>query len=150
MIFIKIIFVVGGIMSLCKGKVKIGKKNLKRGTNKYFFKRYLKKNYEFTVSEFKDRNKFELLEPVNVEGLDFFVDVEFKGIRPKEIDLRSIDNLEKYQFERYEQWVSNNLGLSLENSKWKNKRFNWGNLSVKLSKTVKEDLGCITIKVVYK
>ncbi len=50
------------------------KKNLKRGTNKYFFKRYLKKkNYEFTVSEFKDRNKFELLEPVNVEGLDFFL-----------------------------------------------------------------------------
>lgn len=73
MIFIKIIFVVGGIMSLCKGKVKIGKKNLKRGTNKYFFKRYLKKNYEFTVSEFKDRNKFELLEPVNVEGLDFLL-----------------------------------------------------------------------------
>ncbi|PWX59710.1 hypothetical protein CYK85_13735, partial [Clostridium perfringens] len=104
-------------MSLCKGTVKIGKKNLKRGTNKYFFKRYLKKNYEFTVSEFKDRNKFELLEPVNVEGLDFLVDVEFRGIRPKEIDLRSIDNLEKYQFERYEQWVSNNLGLSLENSK---------------------------------
>ncbi|HHD2785430.1 TPA: hypothetical protein ACOTHR_002967, partial [Clostridium perfringens] len=69
---------------------------------------------------------------------------------PKEIDLRSIDNLEKYQFERYEQWISNNLGLSLENSKWKNKRFNWGNLNVKLSKTVKEDLGCITIKVVYK
>ncbi|MDU6895272.1 MAG: hypothetical protein E6389_07685 [Clostridium perfringens] len=76
--------------------------------------------------------------------------MEFKGIRPKEIDLRSIDNLEKYQFERYEQWISNNLGLSLENSKWKNKRFNWGNLNVKLSKTVKEDLGCITIKVVYK
>ena len=76
--------------------------------------------------------------------------MEFKGIRPKEIDLRSIDNLEKYQFERYEQWVSNNLGISLENSKWKNKRFNWGNLNVKLSKTVKEDLGCITIKVVYK
>ncbi|MDU2325147.1 MAG: hypothetical protein E7D94_10530 [Clostridium perfringens] len=48
-------------MSLCKGNVKIGKKNLKKGTNKYFFKRYLKKNYEFTVSEFKDRNKFELL-----------------------------------------------------------------------------------------
>lgn len=76
--------------------------------------------------------------------------MEFKGIRPKEIDLRSIDNLEKYQFERYEQWISNNLGLSLENSKWKNKKFNWGNLNVKLSKTVKEDLGCITIKVVYK
>ena len=76
--------------------------------------------------------------------------MEFKGIRPKEIDLRSIDNLEKYQFERYEQWISNNLGISLENSKWKNKRFNWGNLNVKLSKTVKEDLGCITIKVVYK
>ena len=109
-------------MSLCKGTVKIGKKNLKRGTNKYFFKRYLKKNYEFTVSEFKDRNKFELLEPVNVEGLDFLVDVEFRGIRPKEIDLRSVDNLEKYQFERYEQWISNNLGISLENSKWKNKK----------------------------
>ncbi|MDG6879467.1 hypothetical protein Cp4447_01148 [Clostridium perfringens] len=76
--------------------------------------------------------------------------MEFRGIRPKEIDLRSIDNLEKYQFERYEQWVSNNLGISLENSKWKNKEFNWGNLNVKLSKTVKEDLGCITIKVVYK
>lgn len=76
--------------------------------------------------------------------------MEFRGIRPKEIDLRSIDNLEKYQFERYEQWVSNNLGISLENSKWKNKKFNWGNLNVKLSKTVKEDLGCITIKVVYK
>ncbi|MGU8120568.1 hypothetical protein ACV3S7_06240 [Clostridium perfringens] len=76
--------------------------------------------------------------------------MEFKGIRPKEIDLRSIDNLEKYQFERYEQWISNNLGISLENSKWKNKKFNWGNLNVKLSKTVKEDLGCITIKVVYK
>ncbi len=76
--------------------------------------------------------------------------MEFKGIRPKEIDLRSIDNLEKYQFERYEQWVSNNLGISLENSKWKNKKFNWGNLNVKLSKTVKEDLGCITIKVIYK
>ncbi len=56
-----------------------------------------------------------------MEGLDFFVDVEFKGIRPKEIDLRSVDNLEKYQFERYEQWVSNNLGISLENSKWKKK-----------------------------
>lgn len=108
-------------MSLCKGTVKIGKKNLKRGTNKYFFKRYLKKNYEFIVSE-KDRNKFELLEPVNVEGLDFLVDVQFRGIRPKEIDLRSIDNLEKYQFERYEQWISNNLGISLENSKWKNKK----------------------------
>ena len=76
--------------------------------------------------------------------------MEFKGIRPKEIDLRSTDNLEKYQFERYEQWISNNLGISLENSKWKNKKFNWGNLNVKLSKTVKEDLGCITIKVVYK
>ncbi|MDV5116058.1 hypothetical protein R2Q93_14635 [Clostridium perfringens] len=76
--------------------------------------------------------------------------MEFKGIRPKEIDLRSIDNLEKYQFERYEHWISNNLGISLENSKWKNKKFNWGNLNVKLSKTVKEDLGCITIKVVYK
>ena len=76
--------------------------------------------------------------------------MEFRGIRPKEIDLRSIDNLEKYQFERYEQWISNNLGISLENSKWKNKKFNWGNLNVKLSKTVKEDLGCITIKVVYK
>ena len=76
--------------------------------------------------------------------------MEFRGIRPKEIDLRSIDNLEKYQFERYEQWISNNLGISLENSKWKNKKFNWGNLNVKLSKTVKDDLGCITIKVVYK
>lgn len=76
--------------------------------------------------------------------------MEFRGIRPKEIDLRSIDNLEKYQFERYEQWISNNLGISLEDSKWKNKKFNWGNLNVKLSKTVKEDLGCITIKVVYK
>ena len=76
--------------------------------------------------------------------------MQFRGIRPKEIELRSIDNLEKYQFERYEQWVSNNLGISLENSKWKNKKFNWGNLNVKLSKTVKEDLGCITIKVVYK
>ena len=30
------------------------------------------------------------------------------------------------------------------------KKFNWGNLNVKLSKTVKDDLGCITIKVVYK
>lgn len=29
MIFIKIIFMVGGIMSLCKGTVKIGKKILK-------------------------------------------------------------------------------------------------------------------------
>jgi len=48
--------------------------------------------------------------------------VQFRGIRPKEIDLRSIDNLEKYQFERYEQWISNNLGISLENSKWKNKK----------------------------
>ena len=47
-------------MSLCKGTVKIGKKNLKRGTNKYFFKRYLKKNYDFTVSEFKDRNQLSL------------------------------------------------------------------------------------------
>lgn len=137
-------------MSLCKGSIKIGKKNIKKRTNKYFFKRYLKKNYDFTVSEFKDRNKFELLEPVNVEGLDFFVDVEFKGIRPKEIDLRSIDNMEKYQFERYEQWVSNNLGVSLEESKWKKRKFNWGNLSVKLSKIRKDDLGCITIKVVYK
>ncbi|MDK0538597.1 hypothetical protein P6P39_10725 [Clostridium perfringens] len=146
----KIILIVGEIMSLCKGKVKIGRKNIKRGSNKFFFKRYLKKNYDFTVSEFKDRNKFEILEPVNVEGLDFFVDVEFKGIRPKEIDLRSIDNLEKYQFEKYENWVSNNLGLSLENSKWKNKKFNWGSLSVKLSKIRKEDLGCITIKIIYK
>ena len=124
-------------MSLCKGKVKIGRKNIKRGSNKFFFKRYLKKNYDFTVSEFKERNKFEILEPVNVEGLDFFVDV-------------SIDNLEKYQFEKYENWVSNNLGLSLENSKWKNKKFNWGSLSVKLSKIRKEDLGCITIKIIYK
>lgn len=128
----------------------MGKKNIKKRTNKYFFKRYLKKNYDFTVSEFKDRNKFELLEPVSVEGLDFFVDVEFKGIRPKEIDLRSIDNMEKYQFERYEQWVSNNLGVSLEESKWKKRNFNWGNLSVKFSKIRKDDLGCITIKVVYK
>lgn len=102
------------------------------------------------MSEFKDRNKFELLEPVSVEGLDFFVDVEFKGIRPKEIDLRSIDNMEKYQFERYEQWVSNNLGVSLEESKWKKRKFNWGNLSVKLSKIRKDDLRCITIKVIYK
>ncbi len=43
MSFIKIIFVVGGIMSLCKGKVKIGRKNLKKRTNRYFFKRYLKR-----------------------------------------------------------------------------------------------------------
>ncbi len=137
-------------MSLCKGNVKIGKKNIKKRTNKYFFKRYLKKNYDFTVSEFKDRNKFEVLEPVKVDGLDFLVDVEFKGIRPKEIDLRSIDNMEKYQFERYEQWVSNNLGVSLEESKWKKRKFNWGILSVKLSKIRKDDLGCITIKVIYK
>lgn len=30
-------------MSLCKGKVKIGRKNIKRGSNKFFFKRYLKR-----------------------------------------------------------------------------------------------------------
>ena len=42
-------------MSLCKGKVKIGKKNLKRGTNKYFFKRYLKK--ELWVYSFRKGQK---------------------------------------------------------------------------------------------
>ena len=39
---------------------------------------------------------------------------------------------------------------ALEESKWKKRKFNWGNLSVKLSKIRKDDLGCITIKVVYK
>ena len=53
MVFIKIIFVVGGIMSLCKGKVKIGKKNLKRGTNKYFFKRYLKRTMSLQFQNLK-------------------------------------------------------------------------------------------------
>lgn len=137
-------------MNLCKGKIKIGRKKVKRRTIKFFFKRHLKKNFKFSVSEFKDKNKFEVLEAVNVEGLDFFVDVEFNGIRPKEIELRSIDNLDKDQFRKYEEWTKDKLGIQLENSKWKNRIFKWGSLNVKLSKLREEDPGCVTVKMIYK
>ncbi|ELC8443072.1 hypothetical protein QYB59_002101 [Clostridium perfringens] len=137
-------------MSLCKGKIKIGRKKVKKGTIKFFFKRHLKKNFRFSVSEFNDKNKFEVLETVKVDGLDFFVDVEFKGIKPKEIELRSIDNLDKSQFELYEKWSKEKLGMTLENSKWQNRIFRWGSLNVKLSKIREEDPGCITVKMIYK
>lgn len=137
-------------MSLCKGKIKIGRKKVKKGTIKFFFKRHLKKNFKFSVSGFKEKNKFEVLDVVKVDGLDFFVDVEFNGIRPKEIELRSIDNLDKNQFEQYEKWSEEKLGIQLENSKWKNRVFRWGSLNAKLSKLREEDPGCITVKMIYK
>lgn len=137
-------------MELCKGQIKIGKKKVKRGTIRFFFHRYLKKNHKFHVCEFNDKHKFEILTPVKIDDLDFFVDIDFSGIKPKEIELRSIDELEYEGIRKYNDWAREKLGVDLSSNQWKTRSFRWGTISAKLTKLHKDDNGCITVKLKYK
>lgn len=137
-------------MSLCKGQIKIGKKKVKKRTTRFFFKRYLKKNYRYISSEFNNKHKFEVLDPVKIENLNFYIDLDFYGVNPKEIELRSVDHIEKGEIKHYEEWVRKNLGVELDSFEWKKRSFRWGTVMAKLTKLHKDDYGCVTVKLKYK
>ncbi|HBI6897035.1 TPA: hypothetical protein K8N32_000672 [Clostridium perfringens] len=137
-------------MSLCKGQIKIGKKKVKRRTIRFFFQRYLKKNYRYVNSEFNNIYKYEILDPIKIDNLDFFIDLNFYGINPKEIELRSVDYVDNNNLKLYEEWIKINLGLDIVNSNSEKIYFKWGTIRVKLTKLNNDDPGCITIKVKYK
>ncbi|MGG5460559.1 hypothetical protein [Clostridium sp. B9] len=137
-------------MSLCKGQVKIGRKKIKRGSWRFFCKRYLKRNYNFVESEFKNRHKYEILENIKIDNLDFNVDIEFNGVKPKEIELRSIDNVDNHSIELYKNWVGKELNIDMVKNTWSKRSFKWGNISVKLTKISEQDIGCLTLKIRYK
>lgn len=137
-------------MSLCKGQIKVGKKKVQKRTIRFFFERYLKKNYRYTTSEFNNKHKFEVLDPVKIEDLNFYIDLDFYGVNPKEIELRSVDHLGKEAIKDYECWVRKHLGVELENFKWQKRSFRWGTISAKIIKLHKDDYGCVTVKLKYK
>lgn len=140
----------GDIMSLCKGQIKIGKRKVKKRTMRFFFERYLKKNYRYTASEFNNKYKFEVVDPVKIDNLDFLIDIDFYGINPKEIELRSIDYIGKDEIKFYEEWVKRNLGVELESLEWQKRSFRWGTIRAKLTRLHKDDHGCVTVKLKYK
>ena len=133
-----------------KGQIKIGKKKVKRRTIRFFFQRYLKKNYRYVNSEFNNIYKYEILDPIKIDDLDFFIDLNFYGINPKEIELRSVDYVDNNNLKLYEEWIKINLGLDIVNSNSEKIYFKWGTIRVKLTKLNNDDPGCITIKVKYK
>lgn len=137
-------------MSLCKGQIKIGKRKVKKRTIRFFFERYLKKNYRYTPSEFNNKHKFEILDPIKIDNLDFLIDIDFYGVNPKEIELRSADYIGKDEIKLYEKWVEKNLDIDLESLEWQKRSFKWGTIRAKLTKLHKDDYGCVTVKIRYK
>ncbi|MBI6108907.1 hypothetical protein ACV3S9_07610 [Clostridium perfringens] len=137
-------------MSLCKGQIKIGKKKVKRRTIRFFFQRYLKKNYRYVNSEFNNIYKYEILDPIKINNLEFFIDLNFNGVNPKEIELRSIDYTNNEDFKLYEEWIKRNLEVDIGELNLQKRSFRWGTIKVKLTKLNKNDPGCITIKFKYK
>ena len=137
-------------MSLCKGQIKIGKKTVKKRTIRFLFQRYLKNNYRYIHSEFNNRYKYEILEPIKIDNLEFFIDLNFNGVNPKEIELRSVDYIDNNEFKLYEEWTKRNLGVDIEDLSLQKRSFRWGTIKVKLTKLNKDDPGCITIKIKYK
>lgn len=137
-------------MSLCKGQIKIGKRKVKKRTIRFFFERYLKKNYRYIPSEFNNKHKFEILDPIKIDNLDFLIDIGFYGINPKEIELRSADYIDKDEIKLYEEWVEKNLGVNLESLECQKSSFKWGTIRAKLTKLHKDDHGCVTVKIKYK
>ena len=95
-------------MSLCKGQIKIGKKKVKKRTIRFLFQRYLKNNYRYIHSEFNNKYKYEILEPIKIDNLEFFIDLNFNGVNPKEIELRSVDYIDNNEFKLYEEWTKRN------------------------------------------
>ncbi|MDZ4992162.1 hypothetical protein GNF80_04135 [Clostridium perfringens] len=137
-------------MSLCKGQIKIGKRKVKKRTIRFFFERYLKKNYRYIPSEFNNKHKFEILDSIKIDNLDFLIDIDFYGINPKEIELRSIDNIDKDGIKLYEEWVKRKLGVELESFQWQKRSFRWGTIRAKLTRLHKDDYGCVIVKLKYK
>lgn len=137
-------------MSLCKGQIKVGKKKVKKRTIRFLFQRYLKKNYRYIHSEFNNKYKYEILDPIKIDNLEFFIDLNFNSVNPKEIELRSIDYIDNDEFKLYKEWVKRNLGVELGDLKSQKCSFKWGSIWVKLTKLNKDDPGCITIKIKYK
>ena len=130
-------------MSLCKGQIKIG-------TIRFLFQRYLKNNYRYIHSEFNNKYKYEILEPIKIDNLEFFIDLNFNGVNPKEIELRSVDYIDNNEFKLYEEWTKRNLGVDIGDLSLQKRSFRWGTIKVKLTKLNKDDPGCITIKLKYK
>lgn len=137
-------------MSLCEGQIKIGKKKVKKRTIRFLFQRYLKKNYRYKLSEFNNKYKYEILDPIKINNLEFFIDLNFNGVNPKEIELRSIDYTNNEDFKLYEEWIKRNLEVDIGELNLQKRSFRWGTIKVKLTKLNKNDPGCITIKLKYK
>ncbi|MCH1961808.1 hypothetical protein QTH51_10275 [Clostridium perfringens] len=137
-------------MSLCEGQIKIGKKKVKKRTIRFLFQRYLKKNYRYKLSEFNNKYKYEILDPIKINNLEFFIDLNFNGVNPKEIELRSIDYTNNEDFKLYEEWIKRNLEVDIGELNLQKRSFRWGTIKVKLTKLNKNDPGCITIKFKYK
>ncbi|MDK0618340.1 hypothetical protein P5F24_10445 [Clostridium perfringens] len=137
-------------MSLCEGQIKIGKKKVKKRTIRFLFQRYLKKNYRYKLSEFNNKYKYEILDPIKINNLEFFIDLNFNDVNPKEIELRSIDYTNNEEFKLYEEWIKRNLEVDIGELNLQKRSFRWGTIKVKLTKLNKDDPGCITIKLKYK
>lgn len=139
-------------MSLLKGEIKFGNKILNKNSTRFFFKRYLKKNLSFNILNFKDKSKFEVLNPVKIDDfLEFNVEVDFIGSSIKEISLRSLENLSKEESKNYESWILSSVGndLNLKDDNWIKFKLKWGELNLKIIRNKEGVLECLTVKIVY-
>ena len=60
--------------------------------------------------------------------------MNFNGVNPKEIELRSIDYIDNNEFKLYEEWTKRNLGVDIEDLSLQKRSFRWGRNKSKINK----------------